>query len=217
MSPVYTPFNKGGLRGIWLIGSISDKIQILIQGVSKKGEWVVSLHTAQAADVTPLVDIAGIESLARTVADRLFVPSEVELLPWSPAPQQPGYSITDLKYRLIAHFGGVLAGEPVIVPDPVRREQARNAFATIQANDDEFHAILRKLGLSEVLSFTLAQQVLVFEEKKKLNAVRLEPTESGYSFWMMVREAGDPFEIEGTVGSDGVVNVLKKVHAILPR
>ena len=39
--------------------------------VLKKGEWLVSLHTAQAAGATPLVDLAGVEALARMVADRL--------------------------------------------------------------------------------------------------------------------------------------------------
>ena len=39
--------------------------------VFKKGLWVVMLHTIQSADATPLVDLAGVEALARTVADRL--------------------------------------------------------------------------------------------------------------------------------------------------
>ena len=122
-----------------------------------------------------------------------------------------------MKYRLIARFGGVLVGDPVIFPDDVRREQAREAFPTIQQNEEEFQAILDQLGLERGSELTEEQQLLVFEEKKKLNAVPLEPTESGYSFWMMVREGGDPFEIEGTVGRDGEVNVLKKVRAMLPR
>lgn len=37
----------------------------------KKGEWVVSLHTAQRDGDTPLVDLAELETLARTVAGRL--------------------------------------------------------------------------------------------------------------------------------------------------
>jgi hypothetical protein len=37
----------------------------------KKGLWAVMLHTTQSADATPLVDLAGVEALARTVADRL--------------------------------------------------------------------------------------------------------------------------------------------------
>ena len=145
-----------------------------------------------------------------------IVPSGVELLPWSPAPRQPDYSITDLKYRLIEHFGGVLVGDPVIVPDHVRREQARRAFPTIQQNDQEFQTILDQLGLERGHELTEEQQVLVFEEKKKLNAVRLEPAEGGYSFGLTVVERGQPFEIEGTAYRDGEVNVTKKVRALLP-
>ena len=145
-----------------------------------------------------------------------IVLSEVELLPWSPAPQRPDLSLTDLKYRLIEHFGGVLVPEPAMVPDDVRREQASSAFATIQTNDEEFQAVLRKLGLSEATSFTEEQQLLVFEEKKKLNAVRLEPTDSGYTFGLTVREEGDPFEISGVVEQKGKITVLTKEHALLP-
>lgn len=37
----------------------------------RKGEWIVSLHTTQASDDTPLVDLSALESLARTVVSRL--------------------------------------------------------------------------------------------------------------------------------------------------
>ena len=146
-----------------------------------------------------------------------MVPSEVELLPWSPAPPQPDYSMTDLKFRLIEHFGGVLVGDPVIFPDDVRGEQAREAFPTIRENEEEFQAILDQLGLERGSEFTEAQQLLVFEEKKKLNAVSLEPTESGYSFWMMVREGGDPYEIRGVAEQTGKLTVLTKEYGRLPR
>ena len=39
--------------------------------VFKKGVWVVMVHTAQSDGVAPLVDVAGVETLARLVADRL--------------------------------------------------------------------------------------------------------------------------------------------------
>ncbi len=39
--------------------------------VFKKGLWLVTLHTTQSASATPLVDLAGVETLARIVADRL--------------------------------------------------------------------------------------------------------------------------------------------------
>ena len=39
--------------------------------VFKERLWLVTLHTTQFAGATPLVDLAGVEALARTVADRL--------------------------------------------------------------------------------------------------------------------------------------------------
>jgi hypothetical protein len=146
-----------------------------------------------------------------------IVPSEVELLPWSPASQQLDDSIPNLKYRLIEHFGGVIVGDPVIVPDDVRREQARSVFATIQSDGEEFQAILRELGLMEVTSFSVEQQVLVFEEKKKLNVVRLQLTDSGHSFELVVREDGDPLTVSGVVEPTGEITILTKAHALLPR
>ena len=39
--------------------------------VFKKGEWVVTLHTAQGSGISPLVDLEQLTTLARAVADRL--------------------------------------------------------------------------------------------------------------------------------------------------
>ena len=39
--------------------------------VFKSGVWIVMLHTAQGANDAPLMDLAGVESLARIIADRL--------------------------------------------------------------------------------------------------------------------------------------------------
>jgi hypothetical protein len=146
-----------------------------------------------------------------------IVPSGVELITWSPPPEQPELTIAGLKYRLIGYFGGVLVGEPVGFPDNVRIDQARRAFATIQQNEEEFAAILDQLDLEPESVFSYEQQLLIFEEKLQLNAARLEQSESGYSFALMATEKGEPFEIEGTVGRDGEVIVLEQRRAILPR
>ena len=37
----------------------------------KKGVWVVMVHTAQSSGVAPLLDVSGVETLARLVAERL--------------------------------------------------------------------------------------------------------------------------------------------------
>ena len=58
------------------IGDASGFIEANTAGVGsmvlfKKGAWVVVLSTAQPDSVAPLVDVAGVEALARMVADQL--------------------------------------------------------------------------------------------------------------------------------------------------
>lgn len=58
------------------IGDVSGFIEANEGGIGsmvvfKKGAWVVTVHTAQSRDVTPLIDVSGVETLARLVADRL--------------------------------------------------------------------------------------------------------------------------------------------------
>ncbi len=58
------------------IGDASGFIEANTAGIGsmvifKKGTWVVMLHTTQRDGVAPLVDVAGVEALARMVADRL--------------------------------------------------------------------------------------------------------------------------------------------------
>ena len=58
------------------IGDVSGFIEANEGGVGsmvifKKRAWVVLLHTAQSRDAAPLIDVSGVEALARLVADRL--------------------------------------------------------------------------------------------------------------------------------------------------
>ena len=58
------------------IGDVSAYVEANEAGIGsmvvfKKGGWVVTLHTAQGAGISPLVDLEGLTTLARMVADRL--------------------------------------------------------------------------------------------------------------------------------------------------
>ena len=58
------------------IGDAASHIELNGSGIGtmvifKKGVWFAMLHTAQADGPTPLVDAAGVKSLAKTVAKRL--------------------------------------------------------------------------------------------------------------------------------------------------
>ena len=66
----------------------------------------------------------------------------------------PELSVTDLKYLLIHHFGGVFVAEPVVLPREIRLEQAQNAMPVMRDNHEEFQAILRELGLEEAVTLT---------------------------------------------------------------
>ena len=57
----------------------------------------------------------------------------------------------------------------------------------------------------------------MFVEKKKQNAVLIEPIEKGHSFDLAVREEGEPIRVQGTIGDDGHISVLTKKQALLPR
>ena len=103
------------------------------------------------------------------------------------------------------------------MPDHIRREQALSAFETIQQDEEEFQAIIQGLDLSGAAGFTDEQQVLVFEEKRKLNAVLLESAASGHSFDLAVREEGEPIRVRGTISNSGGITVLTREQALLPR
>ena len=61
--------------------------------VFKKGEWVISLHTAQGAGVNPLVDLDQLITLARLVADRLPGSPTGATLPAADPTANPGAKI----------------------------------------------------------------------------------------------------------------------------
>ncbi|MDA1035689.1 MAG: hypothetical protein O3B65_02270 [Chloroflexi bacterium] len=58
------------------IGDASAYFEVNAGGIGtmlvfKKGEWVVTLHTAQPAGQTPMTDLGGLTALAQIVTDRL--------------------------------------------------------------------------------------------------------------------------------------------------
>jgi len=88
-------------------------------------------------------------------------------------------------------------------------QRAREEFPRIQQDAEEFQAILWQLDLQEASSYTDEQQLLVYREHKKLNAVILEPSGDAYTFEFRVQE-GDGFKIEGAVDRKGAITVLNK-------
>jgi hypothetical protein len=122
-------------------------------------------------------------------------PAATQAVPAASAtPAAAGLSISQLKYRLIDHFGGM--GESGIFycdPDlyPIAREgreeqQARDLLPTIQADAELFGAIRVRLGLDATQAFSAEQQLQIYREYKRLSRIQLEPAESGYRFSLPV-------------------------------
>ena len=63
---------------------------------------------------------------------------------------------------------------------------AREEFSAIQQDDDEFQVILAQIGLQEASSYTDDQQLAVFREYKRLNAVLMEASHEAYTFELRV-------------------------------
>jgi len=129
-----------------------------------------------------------------------------------PAPK-PAYTVFELEYLLIAKFGNVFYVDPDFYP--VAREgqeetNARQQFAAIRANADEFAAILAHLGLPDKSDYTDEEKLLIYREHKKLvRAVEMSATGNTYHFVLLVGE--DQGErIEGTITGSGEITVTKR-------
>ena len=128
----------------------------------------------------------------------------------------PELSVTDLKYLLIHHFGGVFVAEPVVLPREIRLEQAQNAMRVIRDNEEEFQAILQELGLEDSVTLADEQRLLVFDEKTKLNRVRLEPSGNAYAFELVIGGRNDRSEVKGTVSRRGTITVHSNEPSLGP-
>ena len=136
--------------------------------------------------------------------------------PPAPPPPSPAMSPTELKYVLIARFGGVFFCDPDYYPvarEGQEEQRAAEQFPTLQAQTEEFQAIARHNNLQGVVSFTDEQKLLVYREHKKLSAVRVEPSGAAYSFGLRVEPQGQKLEalaIEGTINAQGTIKITKQ-------
>lgn len=125
----------------------------------------------------------------------------------------PVMSPTELKYRVLERFPNPFACDPDEYP--VARADAANLaklrFRELQANPEEFQAILRHTGLSGSSTFSDAQILLIDHEHKKLRAISFEPAGNSYQFQLQIRESKqEGFLIKGLVDNNGAVAVQER-------
>jgi hypothetical protein len=123
------------------------------------------------------------------------------------------YSQYQLEYQLMAKYADFFWCDPDLYPITRPGQEALNAqqqFPDIQANAEEFSAILEHIGLTEKPSFTDAEKLKIYQEHKKLfYAVTLTIAGNVYNYSIRTGE-NQGLHIEGTVTSSGTITVLKQ-------
>lgn len=119
-----------------------------------------------------------------------------------------GATPAELKYQVLAQFPNLFFCDPDYYP--VAREDetelARRRFPELQANAEEFQAILKHTGLSGQTSFTDEQKLLIYREHKRLAAIQFELAGEQYRFQLQIEaSSGQGFIITGLIDSRGTI------------
>ena len=124
-----------------------------------------------------------------------------------------GLGPTELKYRVLAQFPDLFFCDPDYYP--VARmdelELAKQHFTELQANAEEFNAILEHNNFSGVTSFTDEQVLRIYQEHKKLAAVQFTLDQGGYRFQLQsAKSEGNGELISGRIDGQGAITVQQK-------
>ena len=164
---------------------------------------------------TPIVStvISAGKVLPETPAPLTPGPAPTEPPP-TPIPILPsGLSPTELKYRLLDQYPDFFYCDPDYYP-VARADETEIAlarFPELQANPEEFQAILEHNGLSGLSTFTDAQKLLVYRDYKKLAAIQFEPAGDAYQFQLRTSDNGQQgYTIKGTIDGQGAIMVQER-------
>src|SRR5215216_3193082 len=119
-------------------------------------------------------------------------------------------STTQLKYRVLEEFPDFFFCDPDFYPIARDEESvlAAQRFPEVQANTEEFQAILAHNELSGLNTFTDEQKLLIYREHKKLNAIFFELAGDKYRFQIQTgSESQQGTAITATIDSRGSINV----------
>jgi hypothetical protein len=137
------------------------------------------------------------------------------LEPSTPIPTLPSSSLspTELKYRVLDQFPDFFFCDPDYYP--IAREDemvlAGQRFSELQANQEEFQAILSHNGLSGQITFTDEQKLRIYREHKKLAAIHFELVSDKYKFQVQTgMEGQEGFIISGAIDGNGSIDVQQR-------
>jgi hypothetical protein len=136
-------------------------------------------------------------------------------VPPTPIPTIPSSSLspTELKYRILEELPDFFFCDPDYYP--VAREDemvpAGQRFPELQANQEEFQAILNHNGLGGQTTFTDQQKLLIYREHKKLAAIHFELVGDKYQFQIQTGMEGQQgFIITGAIDGNGSIDILQR-------
>jgi hypothetical protein len=137
----------------------------------------------------------------------------------APVPTQPpatpiptlaaGHSPSDLKYKVLAEYPGLFYCDPDYYPVARADEGvlARQRFPELEANQEEFQAILNQNGMAGATTFDDSQVLQIYREHKKLAAVQFTLIGGKYQFQLKTKDSGGSGRlITGMIDGMGVIS-----------
>jgi hypothetical protein len=200
---------------------------LLLIGLALALTACASASTGSTPAITPITSTAMVGTASAVSGGTISItglppdsttPATVAPTAPTPIPTMPGsLGPTELKYRLLARFPGFFYCDPDEYPVAHANELdlARQRFPELQADKEEFDAILAHNDLAGQASFTDDQKLLIYRQYKKLAAIQLTLVGESYQFQLQVEQTNDSSElISGLIDGQGNVTVQQRTPSI---
>jgi hypothetical protein len=162
-------------------------------------------------EITAVVSTVVASTMGPPGTEDSVSPSELPtLIPTLPSAT---LSPTELKYKVLDQFPDFFFCDPDLYPVAHDDELslALQKFSELEANQEEFQAILVHNGWKGFATFTDDQKLLIYREHKKLNAIYFELTGDQYQFQIQTGSEGQQgFTIKATIDGNGVITVQER-------
>jgi len=153
-----------------------------------------------------------------SVPGEMFCPPSTRNPQGATSAASAGLSWTELKYRLLARFPNPFFCDPDQYPvaHGNETELARRRVGELEADTEQLGAILKHNGLGDTGPFTDSEVVRIDRDRKRLEAVHLEPAGGGYRFELGILEGkAGGFIVKGWVDPGGIITVKERQPALL--
>jgi hypothetical protein len=200
---------------------------LLLIGVALALTACASVSTETTPVITPIVATVIVGTASAVSGGPISITSlpPDSTAPATAAPSTPtpiptipgGLGPTELKYRLLAQFPDFFFCDPDTYPvaHADELERARQLFPELQADAQEYNAILAHNNLAGLATFSDDQKLLIYRQYKKLAAIQFQLTPAGYQFQLQVaKPQGGGELVSGLIDGQGVITVQQRTPSI---